>query len=46
MKYAPVMVLAVFFASLALGGVIDTLYRLGDGGIRLIINKTKTRKDG
>ena len=46
MKYAPVMVLVVFFTSLALGGVIDTLYRIGDGAVRLIIKKTKTRKDG
>ena len=35
-KLAPIIVLAVFFCSLILGGMIDGLYRLGQLGCRLV----------
>lgn len=44
MKYAPIMVLSVFAASLILGGIIDTLFRIGNGAVMLIIKKIKNHK--
>lgn len=45
LKYAPVMILAVFAASLLLGGVIDTLFRLGDSGIRAVIKRARSKNE-
>ena len=43
-KFAPVIVLAVFFCSLALGGVIDGIYRLGSAAFKKIKRKPSERK--